>query len=74
MYYSKGVDHNSIAAHLAEVMVKGFKICCILNSVDVTDDDDDVLWNGSDEDRNVRSEYELDGGTDCEDEDSDTDW
>jgi hypothetical protein len=47
-----------------EVAVKGFKKCCISNSVDGTDDD--ILWNGSGEDGNVRSE--------CEDGDSDTDW
>jgi hypothetical protein len=38
-----------------EVNMKGFKKCCISNSVDRNDDDDDVLWNGSKEDRNVRS-------------------
>jgi len=75
MYYSVSVDYNSIAAYLLEVMVKGFKICCISIRVDVTDDDDDdVLWNDCEEDGNVRSECELDGGTDCEDGDGDTDW
>jgi len=29
--------------------------------------DGDMLWNGSEEDGNVRSEYEDDEGTDCED-------
>jgi len=29
--------------------------------------DDDVMWNGSEEDGNVRSECEEDEGTDCED-------
>ena len=66
------MGHNSIAAQLPEVMVKGFKIWCISNSVDVTDDN--VLRNDREEDGNVRSHYELDGGADCEDEDSDTDW
>jgi len=32
----------------------------------------DMLWNGSEEDRNVRSEWEEDEGTDCEDGYSDT--
>jgi hypothetical protein len=36
--------------------------------------DDDMLWNGSEEDGNVRSEWEADEDTDCEDGDSDTDW
>jgi hypothetical protein len=52
--------------------VKGFKKCCIFNAVDGTDDD--ILWNGSEEDGNVRNECEEDEGTDCEDGNSDTDW
>jgi len=36
--------------------------------------DDDMLWNGSKEDGNVRSECEEDEGTDCEDGDGDIDW
>ena len=52
--------------------VKGVKKCWISNTVDGTDDD--MLWNGSEEDEGVRSECEEDGGTDCEDGDSDTDW
>jgi hypothetical protein len=54
-----------------EVIVKGFKVCCISSPTDETDDD--TLWNGSEEDGNVRSECEEEG-TDCEDGDSDTDW
>ena len=53
-----------------EVTVKGFKKCCISNAVDGTDDD--TLYNGSEEDGNVRSECEEDEGT-VEDRDSDTD-
>jgi hypothetical protein len=34
------------------VTVKGFKKCCISNAVDGTDD---MLWNGSEEDGNVRT-------------------
>jgi len=52
--------------------VQGFKKCCISNTVDRTDDD--MLWNGSQEDGNVKSECEKDESTDCEDRDSDTDW
>ena len=36
--------------------------------------DDVMLWNGSEEDRNVRSECEGDKGTDCEAGDGDTVW
>jgi len=35
-----------------EVTVKGFKNCCISNAVDGTDD---LLWNGTEEDGNVRT-------------------
>jgi len=35
---------------------------------------DDMLWNGSQEDGHVSSECQEDEGTDCEHEDSDTDW
>jgi len=35
------------------VIVKGFKKCCISNVVDGTDDG--MLWNGGQEDGNVRS-------------------
>jgi hypothetical protein len=34
------------------VIVKGIKKCSISNAKDETDD---MLWNGSEEDRNVRS-------------------
>jgi len=37
-----------------EVTVKGFKKCCTSNAVD------DMSWNGSGEDGNVRSECEKD--------------
>ena len=40
--------------------------------MDVTDDD--MLWNGSEEGGDVRSESETDKGTDTEGGDSDTDW
>jgi hypothetical protein len=55
-----------------ELTMKGFKKCWISNAVDGTDDD--MLWNDSEEDGNVRSECEEDEGTDCEDGASDTDW
>jgi hypothetical protein len=55
------------------VTVKGFKKSCISNAV-VGTDDDDLLWNGIEEDWNFRSEREDDDSTDCEDGDSDSDW
>jgi hypothetical protein len=54
-----------------EVMMKDFKKCCISNAMDGIDDG--MLWNGSEEDGNVRSGCQEDEGTDCEDRDSDTD-
>ena len=54
-----------------EVNVKGFKKCCVSSAVDGTDDD--MLWNGSEEVGNVRSECEEDEGADYEDGDSDID-
>jgi hypothetical protein len=42
------------------------------NSMDGTEDD--MLWNESEENGNVRSECEKDEGTDCEDGDSDSPW
>jgi len=35
---------------------------------------DDMLWNGSKQDVNVRRECEEDEGTGCECGDSDTEW
>jgi len=72
MYYLVNVDHNSMAVHSPEVTVNGFKNCCISNAVNETDDD--MLWNGSEEDGKVRSEWEEDESTECEDGGSDTDW
>ena len=54
------------------MVVKGFQKCCISNAMDGTDDD--MLWNSSEEEGNVRNECEEDEGTDCEDGDSDSDW
>ena len=36
--------------------------------------DDDMLWNGSEEDGNVKSECNEDESNDHEDGDSNTDW
>jgi hypothetical protein len=55
-----------------EVTVKGFKKCCVSSAVGGTDEA--VLWNGSGNDADVRSGFEEDEGTDCEDGDSGTDW
>jgi hypothetical protein len=53
------------------VTVKGFKKCLTSNAVDEINDD--ILWNGSEKDGNVRSECEQDEGTDCEGGENDTD-
>jgi hypothetical protein len=53
-----------------EVIVKGFKKCCISNAVDEVDD---TLWSGVTEGGNV-SECEGDEGTDWEGGDSEGDW
>jgi len=55
-----------------EVILKGFKKCCISSAVDETDDG--MLWNDYGEYGHVRSEYEEDEDTDCENGDNDTDW
>jgi hypothetical protein len=54
------------------VILKGSKKCCISNAMYVTDHA--MMWQGSEEDGNVRSECQQDSGTDCENRDSDTDW
>jgi len=51
------------------VTVKVFK-CCISNAKDGTDD---MLWNSSEENGNIRKECHEDESTDCEDGDSDSD-
>ena len=38
------------------------------------DENNDMLWKGSEEAGNIGSECEEDEGTDCENGDSDTDW
>jgi len=50
-----------------EVILKGFKKCCISNTVDETDN---MLWNDSEEVGNV-SACEEDECTDCEGGESD---
>ena len=52
--------------------MKRFTKCCTSNVVDEIVDC--LLWNGSEEDGNVRGECEGDEGTDCEGGDSDSDW
>ena len=47
------------------------KKCCISNAVD---ENDDMVWNGSEEDGEVRSGCEEDEGTNCVDGASNTDW
>jgi len=67
MYYLVTADHQRISL---AVTVKGFNKCYISNAVDGTDGD--MLWNGSEEEGNVRSGCEEDEGSNCEDGDSDT--
>jgi hypothetical protein len=55
-----------------QLIVKGFKKCCISNAVNKTHDD--TLYNGSEEVGNIRSECEVDEGTDCEEGDSNINW
>jgi hypothetical protein len=55
-----------------EVTVKGFKKCCVCSALYETDDD--MLWNGSEEDGNVRSGCEGDDSPEYEDGDGDTVW
>jgi hypothetical protein len=50
MYYLVNVDYNGMAAQLTG-SDKGVKKCCISNAVDGTDD---MLWNGSGENEDVR--------------------
>ena len=40
----------------------GSKKCCITNAANETDND--ILWNGSEEDGNVMGEWKEDQGTD----------
>jgi hypothetical protein len=54
------------------VTVNSFKKCCTFNAMDETHDN--MLWNDTEEDGNVRSECEEDEGTDREDGDNDSDW
>ena len=51
--------------------MKGVTKCRVSNTVNGTDGV--MLWNGTAENGNVRSECEEDEGTDCEGGDSDTD-
>jgi hypothetical protein len=50
----------------SELIVKGFKKCCKSNEMGGAGDD--MLWNGSEEDENVRSECEEDERIECEDQ------
>jgi hypothetical protein len=55
---------------LPEVTVKVFKKCCISIAIDRTNDD--MLWDDSEEDGNVRSVRKM-KAFDCEDGDGDSD-
>jgi hypothetical protein len=60
-----------MAVYLTRSDCKGFKKCSVSS---VMNESDDRLWNDSEEDENISSEYERDEGTDCEGGDSDADW
>jgi len=53
MSYLVSVDHNGMAVHPTSSECEGFKRCCISNAIGRTDDD--MLWNDSEEDGDVRS-------------------
>jgi hypothetical protein len=55
MWVKTAWQHNT-----QSVCVKSFNICCISNAVEKTDNDS--LWNGNEENGNVRSECEEDKG------------
>jgi hypothetical protein len=55
------------------MLVKNFKKCCIISTA-MGESDEDMLWSGSEEDGNVRREFEEEEGFACEDEDNYTDW
>jgi len=44
--------------HISPEVTEGLKKCCMSTALGGTDDD--MLWNGSEEDGNVRSECEED--------------
>jgi hypothetical protein len=64
MYKQERTEHNWSST---DTIIFFFGTLSIVNG-----SDDDILWNGSEEDGDVRSECEEDEGTDCKD--SDTDW
>jgi hypothetical protein len=53
-----------------QVTVKGFKKCRMSSAMDETDD---MVWNGSEDYGNIRSECEEDEYTDCDHSDRDSD-
>jgi hypothetical protein len=66
MYHLVTVDHNGMEVHLTRSDCEGSKA--------VDGIDDAVLWNDSEKYGDVRSESEVDEGTECDDGYSDTNW
>jgi len=66
MKYLVKVDHNVMAVHLTRSDCAGFNV--------VDGNDDDMLWNDSEEVGDVRSECDTDDSPECKDRESDTDW
>ena len=55
-----------MAVHLTRSDCAGFNV--------VDGNDDDMLWNDSEEVGDVRSECDTDDSPECKDRESDTDW
>ena len=63
--------HNSVTADVTRNGSEEFQEVCTCNA---TDETDDTLYGGTEEDGNVWSGCEEDEDTDCEDGDSDNEW
>ena len=73
MYYSVSVDHKHMAGHVTRSNCERFEeVLCIECHGNGTNDD--MLWNGSEEVENARSECEEDEGNDCKDGYSNINW
>ena len=69
MYFLLSVNRNSMAEHLTGSDRRVLR--SDVYPMQWVGHDGDMLWNGSEEDGNVRSGCEGDEGSNCEDGDSD---